>query len=250
MRGYFSYLPNINYVSRTTDRSSNDEYIPVKNIFRRAKIRDDFLHVATAFTDYVIPEDRRPEEVAMDIYDDPRFDWVILTVNNITKVRDQWPLSAYDFRKYLLGKYGNEDNLVKTHHWLTSYQLDDFKRIVLPEGLTVDSNFNFSYLERNSNRQVEVEYDPGTLATVVSIDNAGTATDSNGDTIRNQMLVPVSNIAWETEMNDAKRRIKVLKPSYLDVVVSDMQKVMKYKKSSQYMTKRIKQAHNPRLSGS
>ena len=64
------------------------------------------------------------------------------------------------------------------------------------------------------------------------------------------MLVPVSNIAWETEMNDAKRRIKVLKPSYLDVVVSDMQKVMKYKKSSQYMTKRIKQAHNPRLSGS
>ena len=32
MQGYFSYLPNINYVSRSTDRSSNDEFIQVKNI--------------------------------------------------------------------------------------------------------------------------------------------------------------------------------------------------------------------------
>ena len=54
MQGYFSYLPDINYVSRSPDRSSNDELIPVKNIFRRAKIRDDMLNVVTAFDDYTV----------------------------------------------------------------------------------------------------------------------------------------------------------------------------------------------------
>ena len=57
MQGYFSYLPNINYVSRSTDRSSNDEFIQVKNIFRRNKIRDDMLNIITGFDDYTIVGD-------------------------------------------------------------------------------------------------------------------------------------------------------------------------------------------------
>ena len=100
MQGYFSYLPDINYVSRSPDRSSNDELIPVKNIFRRAKIRDDMLNVVTAFDDYTVIGDGRPEQVSQKIYGDPRFDWVILTANNITKVRDQWPLTENDFRNF------------------------------------------------------------------------------------------------------------------------------------------------------
>ena len=62
-KGYFSYFPEINYVSRTTDRSSNDEFIPVKNIFRRPKLRDDLESVLTAFEDYMIIGDDRPEQV-------------------------------------------------------------------------------------------------------------------------------------------------------------------------------------------
>ena len=112
MQGYFSYLPNINYVSRSTDRSSNDEFIPVKNIFRRPKLRDDMLSVVTAFDDFTIVGDGRPEQVAQKLYGDPRFDWVILIANNITKVRDQWPLSENDFRKFILDKYKTDDELV------------------------------------------------------------------------------------------------------------------------------------------
>ena len=33
MSGYFSYFPNIKYVSRTNDRSSSDEFIVVKEYF-------------------------------------------------------------------------------------------------------------------------------------------------------------------------------------------------------------------------
>ena len=100
-KGYFSYFPNINYVSRTTDRSANDEFIPVKNIFRRPKLRDDLESVLTAFEDYMIIGDDRPEQVSEKVYGDPRFDWVILITNNITKVRDQWPLNSNDFQNYI-----------------------------------------------------------------------------------------------------------------------------------------------------
>ena len=38
---YFRELPNLNYQSTSSDRSSSEDYVVVKNIFRRAKLRDD-----------------------------------------------------------------------------------------------------------------------------------------------------------------------------------------------------------------
>ena len=38
---YFRELPNINYQSMKGDRSSSEDFIQVKNIFRRAKLRDE-----------------------------------------------------------------------------------------------------------------------------------------------------------------------------------------------------------------
>ena len=114
MQGYFSYFPDLEYVSRMTDRSANDEYIPVKNLFRRPKIRDDMMSVVTYFEDYMILGNERPEEVAERVYGDPRFDWIILITNNITKIRDEWPLTDVDFRKFVLSKYMFFLNMLKT----------------------------------------------------------------------------------------------------------------------------------------
>ena len=114
MKPYFSYFPEIEYVSRTNDRSSSDETIRVKNIFKRPKLRDDFANVVTAFSDYMIVGDERPDQTAEAVYGDPRFDWVILTTNNITNYRDQWYLNDVDFQKYILDKYGSEEELTRS----------------------------------------------------------------------------------------------------------------------------------------
>jgi len=250
MQGYFSYFPDLLYVSRMTDRSSNDEYVAVKNIFKRPKIRDDMMSVVTAFADYMIQGNQRPEEVAEKVYGDPRFDWVVLITNNITKIRDQWPLTDYDFKKYVLDKYGSEEKLAETHHYLTELFIDDYARVVLPEGLVVDSNFNCSYLERNKVRQEEVEL-RGTvqLNDMASVDDAGTVRDSNGNIVTHGNVFSITNYQYEEELNDAKRRIKILKDDFLDTVVSDMSKIMTYKKSSQFISRTEKVAYNPRLSG-
>lgn len=250
MQGYFSYLPDLLYVSRSPERSSNDEYSPVKNIFRRAKIRDDFENVVTSFEDFYIKGNLRPDQLAYSLYGDPRFDWVILMANNITKVRDQWPLSDYDFRKYLLDKYGSEEALEEIHHYETLKSTDWAGRIVVPEGLRVDSNFELKYTQLNSESQRVIEYSGGhILNELATIDEAGTAKDNYGQIIGHANVQPVSNYQHEVSVNDAKRRIRTIRPLYLNTVVSDLQRAMKYKKSSQYVSKVMKKAYNPRLSG-
>ena len=248
MQGYFSYFSNLNYVSRTTDRSSNDEFIAVKNIFRRPKLRDDLKNVVTAFEDYVVVGDVRPEQVSERVYGDPRFDWVILTTNNITKVRDQWPLSSNDFQKFILAKYGSEEKLTEVHHYVTELLLDSRLRIVVPEGLTVDSNFESRYLETSGSG--ESTYSGTNLPTLSTVDNAGTVKDANGNVVSHTNVFPVTNYEFEENENEAKRRIKILQPQFLDVAISDMKRIMKYTKSSQFINSKLKSAYNPRLSGS
>ena len=246
MASYFSYFPNIEYVSRTTDRSSAEEYITVKNIFRRAKIRNDFYNVATAFEDYMIIANERPDQVAEAVYGDPRYDWVILTANNITNMREQWPLNAQDFQNYILEKYKTESALEEIHHYITEISIDSRKRIVVPEGLRVDSNFNSQYLDQST--RVEIDYG-GTLNDIATVDTVGTVRDSNCNIVTHDNILAVTNYEYEENLNDAKRRIKILKEDYLDVVINDMRTIMKYKPSSQYIDRGLKQAYNPRLSG-
>ena len=186
-----------------TDRSSNDEYIRVKNIFRRPKIRDDMMSVVTAFSDYMILGNKRPEEVAMDVYGDPRLDWVILIANNITRLRDEWPLTDVDFQKYAIEKYGSEEKLQEVHHYVTQVMFDDNRRVVIPEGLVVDSNFDSRYLERNKARQEEVTFAGGTnLNPIDSIDNSGTVKDSSGNVVIHNNILPITNYEFEEMEND------------------------------------------------
>ena len=59
----------------------------------------------------------------------------------------------------------------------------------------------------------------------------------------------VSNFTYESKINDEKRKIKVLKKTFLPMFVSDMRKMMKYSKSSQYKNSGLKEGYNPRIVG-
>ena len=51
---YFRELPNVQYQSFLSDKQSSHDYLLVKNIFRRAKIRDDLQNAVTIFNKYNI----------------------------------------------------------------------------------------------------------------------------------------------------------------------------------------------------
>ena len=244
---YFEELPNILYPNLLRNQNKIEDRIPVKNIFKRAKLRDDVDQAITAFNYYYVEQGMRPDMVAKDLYGDSELDWVVLTTNNITNYRDQWPLNSVDFQNYIIEKYGSEEALTNVHHYNTELFMDQRGRLIVPEGLRVDSNFDSRYLDEVL--QTEITMAGETLNPITSVDGVGVVKDADGNQVLSSNVFPVTNYQYEVNENDAKRRIRVLKSDYLDIYLADMRRIMKYKKSSDYLTKRLKKVYNPRLSG-
>ena len=216
---YFQELPNISYPSLLPRSNKAEDRIEVKNIFKRAKLRDDVDQAITAFNYYQIEDGMRPDMVAEKLYNDSELDWVVLTSNNITNVRDQWPLSHNDLYEHMLEKYGSETNIQGISHYETRQVLDEYNRVVVPAGLKVDFNFRFSYMNFSN--------------TIVTVNP----------------VVPFTYYDYEVKLNEEKRRIKILRPEYLNAYISEHREIMEYEESSDYISKRLKGTYNPRLSG-
>jgi hypothetical protein len=82
---YFRYLPNLEYPSLRNERTSSGDYTTIKNLFKRAKIREDLINIFTAFDKYNIVGDDRPDNVAEELYGNPELDWLILITNKLQK---------------------------------------------------------------------------------------------------------------------------------------------------------------------
>ena len=221
---YFRELPNLEYQSFLSDSHSSDQYLIVKNLFRRVKLRDDLQNVFTVFDKYQIPDGSRPELVAQELYGSTQYDWVVIVSAGITRLRDQWPLSDRQVYDYAESIYGNDLNAI--HHYETTEVRDSEDRLILPAGQVVDADFKVSY------------YDDGTLYT-----NDATILGSNVIRIPDP-IVGVSNYEYEVGKNNDKRGIYVLKPRYLQQVINDTRKAMIYDRSSQYVNDTLIKTEN------
>lgn len=137
---YFNELPFIEYPSRFENQSSNDDYTLVRNLFRRAILRDDFINQATLFNYYQIIDNERPDQIADRIYKDPELDWVVLISNNIINHTSEWPLSNDSLYNYLIDKYGTEEKLQEIRHIETNEVRDSFNRLVVPKELEIQTD--------------------------------------------------------------------------------------------------------------
>ena len=208
--GYFRELPNLLYPSFLPEKTSSLDFIEVKNIFRRVKVRDDLYKNFVIFQKYEIPEGARPDTVAEDVFGSPRLDWVVLTVAGILNVRNEWPLSNRDLYNYAHDKYG--DSLNSVRFFETKEVKDSSGRLILPKGKVVDSDFTIPNPTNPSS----------TLNPVVGI----------------------SNFVYETRLNEEKRNINILRIEYLSEFLDDMKSIMTYTKSSEYLDDQTIKAEN------
>jgi hypothetical protein len=146
---YFRELPNLKYASVFNERTGIDDYTLVKNIFKIPKVREDFASIITAFNYYQVKDNERPDQIAKKYYGDSQLDWVVLLTNNIINYNEEWPLDNNSLYKYLLDKYGSEEELYKVHHYETVEYKDEFGRVLIEGGLIVDTFFS-SELETNT----------------------------------------------------------------------------------------------------
>ena len=224
MASYFRNVPNFEYVNRLPNSHSSSEYIEVKNLFKRGKIKNDIFKDVTYFTKYNVKGDDRPDNVAFDVYQDSTLDWVILLANNIINVQNEWPLTQESFENYLLNKYGNEQSIHGIHHYESKEIKNSIGSIILKEGLHVPQYFTLKFLDAN-------------LGTYTEVGGAG-----------DLITTEVTNYDYEVNLQNEKRNIYALKQNYLNIILTDMDRMMPYKTgSTQYMSETLVRGENIKL---
>ena len=363
---YFREIPDILYQSNLLHKTSSQEYIRIKNIFRRVKIQDWIAENTNFFNRYTIRDGDRPDTVAERLYGSADRDWIVILTAGITNIKDDWPLSNADLYRYGQSKYGLED-LFKPHHYETIEVRDYRGRLILPAGQRVDKNFTIydstsaeAYVGVNplsnnvlfnessfgttpnngtiwskylidtaTNSPIEKAFDGKTETTGSTTANTGmtfspptpipfaekieiyvndinagqqkyittiseqqqshinisgsgewktiytgsgtfdglqislgpsntgetvflSAVKIDGYVMRDNNIGPVttvSNYEYETQLNESKREIEVMKPIYLQQFLNDMRELMNYKESSQTINSKLLTTENTRLIG-
>ena len=218
---YFNNLPDFLYVNRTKDGRMDGDFSVVKNFFKRAKLRTAVFQDLTFFTKFNVIGDDRPDNVADNFYDDPTLDWIVLLSNNIVNIQSEWPLSQADFFTYLSEKYPDENVLYSgIHHYEANEVKTSTDVIIIPSGIRVGVGQSVSFFDEGLNQQV-------TKTNVAS---------------------PVTNYMHEQKLNDKKREIFLLKPTYVNLLIDDLEEIMTYKKgSTQFIDRTLVQGDNIRL---
>jgi len=96
MSRYFSRFPLVDYNGS-----------PAKNILARVDFTEETKRDIYSNFDYVIQDDLiRPDFLSYTYYDSSQYDWMIYLSNNVVDPYYDYYLSADDFEKYIVGKYG------------------------------------------------------------------------------------------------------------------------------------------------
>lgn len=210
---YFSLIPNLQYDSKPIKYPlSESDYSIAKNFFKRFKIDEDRFSYAVFFKKYVITDSDRLDLLAEKTYGSPYFDWVILLTNNLINGVFDWPKNSNQVFDSVVDP--NE-----THHYET-IEVKNFEgTVVLQGGIRVDESFAntpFTYLNK----------------TTPSLQYASK--------LGSDVTIRYTNLDWEIKLNDEKREIYLLKPSYLSAFVEEFRKNNLYLRSSNFIDSQLK----------
>ena len=237
--GYFRELPDVAYQSPLSHKISARDYIVIKNIFRSAKLMDYVRSGVIAQQKLVIKDGDRPDTLADFLYGDSSLDYIIILVAGITNVNHEWPLQDYQVYDYALEKYGSEEKMNAIRYYETFEIKDSLDRQILPPNLIVDVDFKIhgSSTQFGSNRY-----------NLISQAGNRQLDDKNEYTVLSDGIArAVTNLEYEYKKNEEKREIDVLNRSYLQMFINDLRDVVRYDKSSSYITSSLAATENTEL---
>ena len=192
---YFSYLPNVEVRVSSYRINNVDPFKVAKNIFRRIKIREELDDIILGFTQYTIKNNQRPDQVALEVYGDMDLDWVVLLTNNIINLYDEWPMSEDELERYIGSEY--EEDADSVHHWVTQKITDARGRTLVKADRTVPENWTYTRPD-------------------------GTAIP------KDELVRPISVYDYESEKNDQKRNIYLLRKEYINGFVEEFSDLVQY----------------------
>lgn len=156
------------------------------NLLSKVDIIQNYMKSYDKFYNYVIRDGERPDIVAYKQYNDSSLDWVIYITNGIVDPYTGWVMERTDFINYLEDKYN-----VKAEK-LTS--------VVIPSSIAY-----YYYQGLPSDTEEEINSYNYTM-TAETYEMLGSPSG----------WVAKSIYDYENEKNEAKRTIKLLRPTYIN----------------------------------
>ena len=152
---YFANFPVIPY-----DSVGNYDFKVVTNLLKRVAVRAKVKTNVVLYDTYDIKEGETPEILADKLYDDPKYHWVILLINDITDRYHQWPMNYPQFMAYIEDKYTDPN---ATHHYEisqtsgdTTVKIDIGLDNTDHSGATAVTNFEYEEEIQNTNRKINL----------------------------------------------------------------------------------------------
>ena len=234
--GYFRELPNIAYQSPLTHRNSSRDYILIKNLFRRTKLFDFLKNNVSVLDKFTIGIGDRPDTIAEELYGDATLDYVVVLVAGIININQEWPLPDNKVYDFALEKYGSEEKMNEIKYYETLEIVDDQNRQILPPDLIVDVDFKIDGT---------VNKFPTTRYTLKAMTGNRQLDDKNEfGVLTDNIARAVTNLEYEYTINENKREIDILNPSYLQMFINDLRDIVRYDKSSSYIAKDLAATEN------
>jgi len=229
---YFSKFP------KTILSIDNNSYV-IEDFLRRVGISEQFKNNTVFLEDYFVRDKETPELVSQFFYGTPTYHWVILMVNNVVNLNEEWPIPDIKVTDLIYLKYDFEISVPDE----SEYNVND----------VVQSNSGGEFVvSKTETGKVFLRSQVGkTYLTVASIlENVTTETD--GLTVTSIIdpeeathhfydpeigyivdegysvtTVSVSNYDYEVTANDNKRTVKVLSPNYIGLFTSNFARLIR-----------------------
>ena len=235
--GYFRELPDIAYQSPLLHKNSSRDFLLVKNIFRRTKLYDFLESNVTLLNTFTIGDGDRPDTIAEELYGDATLDYIVVLVAGITNITNEWPLQDYQVYDYALEKYGSETEMNAIRYHETLEIIDDQNRQIVPPNLIVDADFK---IDGTVNK-----FPSSTRYTLKALTGNRQLDDKDEFTVATDNIArAVTNLEYEYTENEKKREINVLNRGYIQLFINDLRDIVKYDKSSSYISKNIAGTEN------
>ena len=176
----FNYYPQIDYKIDIFNSS-----IHSTNLLVEVELVDKYLKDYNSFFKYTIKDGERADMIAYDVYGDSSLDWIIYLVNKIVDPYKDWLMDDRQFKEYMEAKYNT------TAARLSSTSITSSIAYYYYKGLTSDTSEN---IESYNYKMTHTTYT-----------KLGSPAGWQA----------VSLWEYESEKNQAKRDINLLKPAFL-----------------------------------
>ena len=208
MSKYFNFFPKVLY---TSDEKTSDI---VNNITARFNFEKSFKTNTAVSYEYDVKDSDTPEIIADKFYGDSERHWIVLLFNDIMDPQFDWPMDYKTLISFIDEKYKTNANSGQSgSNWAQSHTQSYYKI----ETRTVIST--------NSVNVNTVEVDANTYANIASSSSTVTLADGKVITIAISRDSQ-SYYDYEMELNESKRKIKLLKTEFVPAIEEEFRRVI------------------------